>query len=85
MALFMAIIGALSVRGVALGSMWIRLSWHARQEDTRRLAVLTWAAALPHFGELDEIRPDGSRIRITVAGTRAGVLDRDPEGPSGQG
>lgn len=83
MTLFVTIAGVLGVCGAALASLWLRLRWHARQEEAWRQVLPTWVATLP-LRQFEEVRPDGSRIRVTVAAARTGESGRTAEGRNGE-
>jgi hypothetical protein len=44
----------------------LRLRWRSYEEHDRRWSLVTLADRMPAGGWLDELRPDGSRLRLSV-------------------
>lgn len=44
----------------------LRLRWRSREEHDRRRSLVSLADRMPAGGWLDELRPDGSRLRLSV-------------------
>lgn len=57
-----AVVGSL----LALGSLWLRLSWRVRHEQARRKTLVALARSMPRGSELEDHQADGSTLRITV-------------------
>jgi len=65
------IITALVATGAAAATrvviVLLLLRWHAVQERARQQSLITLAACLGTSGDLEEIRADGSRVRLSLS------------------
>lgn len=60
------IITVLAAAGTRVLVTLLRLRWRSREEHDRRWSLVTLADRMPAGGWLDELRPDGSRLRVSV-------------------
>jgi hypothetical protein len=55
-----------AVHALGVLALWLRLRWKVRHEDARGRLLADLAVAMRSGGEVDEHRPDGSRLRVSV-------------------
>jgi hypothetical protein len=62
------IIGAsmIALHGFGVIGLWLRLRWRVRHEQVRGGFIIGVARALYGGGEVDERRPDGSWLKLSV-------------------
>jgi hypothetical protein len=65
-------VAAIAGHGLAVLALWLRLRWRVRHEQVRGGCVVDLARALANGGEIDELRSDGSRVKLSV---RSGARD----------
>lgn len=62
-------VAGLTVHGIALAGLLVRLRWRERQLRADRASLTGLALALPAGFRLDELRADGSELHlVTVPG-----------------
>jgi hypothetical protein len=60
------IAGMLVAAGTRVIVTLLRLRWRSRQEHARQASLVTLTDRMPAESWLDEMRPDGSRLRLSV-------------------
>lgn len=64
------LVTTLAAPGFGLLALWLRLRWRATQEQVHRQYVVAIARALPDGSQIDEVHPDGTRLRLAIAPAR---------------
>ena len=63
-----ALVG-LAIRGVVIAELLVRLRWQERQQRAHQAYLVALARTLPSGCRLDEVRADGSDLRLVITHT----------------
>jgi hypothetical protein len=58
---------------MSLMALWLRLRWRTRHERARKESLVAIVHAMRQGGRIEERRPDGTWLRLTVEKTVCGV------------
>jgi hypothetical protein len=61
-------VAAIAGHGLAVLALWLRLRGRVRHEQARGGCIVDLARALAKGGEIDERRPDGSWLKLSIPG-----------------